>query len=78
MVKKKFIWKHSVVPDNFVFQGSQEFLMLYRDSVITRLISETLDNENKNIQIGAATVFLNYAVALAQQPASSEDGQIQV
>jgi len=67
-----------IISNLFSVQGSQEFLMLYRDSVITRLISETLDNENKNIQIGAATVFLNYAVALAQQPASSEDGQIQI
>ena len=53
-------------------------MLLYRESVISRLISETLDTENKNVQIGAATVFLNYAVALAQQPATSEEGQIQV
>ena len=30
------------------------------------------------IQIAAATLFLNYAAAFAQQPAATEEGQVQV
>jgi len=61
----------------FTTEAGEELMMTYRESVISRILMETLDNQNKNVQIALATLFLNYAVALAKRP-GSEDGQIQV
>jgi len=67
-----------VLSNLFSVQEGAEFMLLYRDSVISRLLTEIVDIENKNVQIAAATLFLNYAAAFAQQPAATEEGQVQV
>jgi phospholipase A-2-activating protein len=67
-----------VLSNLFSVQEGLDFLLVYRESVISRLLENIVDNENKNVQIGAATLFLNFAVALARQPATTEEGQIQV
>jgi len=66
---------------NNLFQTEQgvEFMMMYRDSVVTRVFEKLFPviKDNKNIQVGAATLMLNFCVGLSSRP-QDEDGQIQV
>ena len=67
-----------VLSNLFSVAQGEEFLMLYRESVVTRIFEHLfpIAAENKNIQIAATTVMLNYTVALSKRPLD-EEGQIQ-
>ena len=52
-------------------------MKLYRDSVITRIMEKLfpIAEDNKNIQSGAASLMLNYAVSLGEK--FDEETQVQ-
>jgi len=67
-----------IISNLFSTTEGDDFLNTYRESVITRIFERLFPviNDNKNIQVAAATVLLNYAVSMAKRSAD-EDGQVQ-
>jgi len=62
----------------FHSEAGQTIMRLYRDSVISRIMEKLfpiVDN-NKNIETGAATVMMNYAVSLQEK--FDDETQVQV
>ena len=61
----------------FSVQAGRDLLTLYRDSVLTRVMEKLfpITDDNKNIQTGAATLLLNFAVRCGQKP--DEETQVQ-
>eukprot|EP00088_Acartia_fossae_P071104 TRINITY_DN9696_c0_g1_i1.p1 TRINITY_DN9696_c0_g1~~TRINITY_DN9696_c0_g1_i1.p1 ORF type:complete len:461 (-),score=109.08 TRINITY_DN9696_c0_g1_i1:204-1397(-) len=68
-----------ILANLFSTSKGEELLSLYRESVITRIFENLFPvvKNNKHIQVAAATVMLNYAVSLANNPTESEEGQVQ-
>jgi len=62
----------------FSIQQGEEFLRTYRESVIARVFEQLfpIAGENKNIQIAAATLLLNYAVSVTKK--FDDDTQVQL
>ena len=61
----------------FSVEEGRDLLRLYRDSVLTRVMEKLfpVTDDNKNIQTGAATLMLNFAVSCGQKP--DEETQVQ-
>jgi len=62
----------------FSIQQGEEFLRTYRESVIARVFEQLfpIAGDNKNIQIAAATLLLNYAVSVTKK--FDDDTQVQL
>ena len=62
----------------FASDKGEELLRTYRDSVLTRIFQELFPivDDNKNIQIAAATLLLNYAVSINRK--MDDESQIQM
>lgn len=67
-----------ILTNLFSTEQGEDFLLMYRDSVMSRIFEGLFPvvNDNKNIQVAAATVMLNYSVSLSKRP-KEEDGQVQ-
>merc|ERR1719350_2568863 len=62
----------------FSIQEGEQFLRTYRESVISRVFEQLFPivGDNKNIQIAASTLLLNYAVSVTKK--FDDDTQVQL
>jgi len=67
-----------VLTNMFSTKQGEDFLLMYRDSVVSRIFEKLFPvvDENKNVQVAAATLMLNFSVSLSNRP-KEEEGQIQ-
>ena len=62
----------------FHSEAGHRLMRTYRDSVVSRVMEKLfpVTDDNKNIQIAAATLLLNYAVSVGQSP--DDESQVQL
>ena len=62
----------------FTTTKSEQLLRTYRDSVLTRIFEKLfpIADDNKNIQIAASTLALNYSVSIHRQ--MDDEAQVQL
>merc|ERR1719414_1268426 len=67
-----------ILSNMFASSKGEEMLRTYRDSVLTRIFQELfpIAEDNKNIQIAASTLLLNYSVSINRK--MDDESQIQM